>query len=371
MGATRGFSGAPTAEVHSRIRTLAERGVGAKSLPVFMGLWGTATMRGEARTALALADQILQIARDTDSPSAFAAAHYAQGLTRHVLGDLVGARQHFQQAIEQYREEDFAGIAQDPGVVSHTFVAINEWQLGHPDSAVRHAKEAIALASRQKNPIALAGAFTLGAGTVYGRCGDFRRTVEASDEGVRMSTELNLQQHSAIGKINGAWARAKMREVGGAVDRIREGLAELNPQQAHVGSARYLCQLSETQQIVGALDDAFVTIEQALQTNPDVLVYRPELLRHRALLKLQKGSRSGDHFESAERDFREAIELAQGMEAKSPELQVTISLARLLRDTGRRDEAREMLADIYNWFTEGFDTADLKDAKSLLDQLSN
>jgi predicted ATPase len=184
-----------------------------------------------------------------------------------------------------------------------------------------------------------------------------------------MSTALNLQHYNAIGKINGAWARAQMGKVDGAADRIREGLTELNPQQSHVGSARYLSQLSETQQIVGALDDALVTIEQALQTNPDVLVYRPELLRQRALLRLQKGSSSGDHVESAERDFREAVQVARGMGAKSTELQCTTSLARLLDKRGHCDEARAMLAEIYNWFTEGFDTADLKDAKALLDQL--
>jgi predicted ATPase len=247
---------------------------------------------------------------------------------------------------------------------------MNECHLGYPDNALRHADDAILLARRQNNPIALASAFTIGVGSIYGRRGDYRRAVEASDEGARMSTELKLQQFNAISKINGGWARAKMGETAGAVDRIREGLAELNPQQSHVGSARYLSQLCETQLIVGALDDAFVTVEQALQTNPDVLIYRPELFRLRALLKVQKGLRSDALFDSAERDLREGIEVARGMGAKSTELLCTTSLARLLASQGRRDEARTMLADIYNWFTEGFDTADLIDAKALLEELA-
>jgi tetratricopeptide (TPR) repeat protein len=335
-----------------------------------MGLWGSAVIRGEPRPALALADQLLDIASGIGSPSAFASAHYAQGFTRRVLGDLAGAREHFQRAIDNYRAEDFTGIAQDPGVALLIFTSHNEWQLGRPDSAVRYAQEAICLARRQNNPIALAGAFSLGTATVYGRCGDFRSAVEASDEGVRMSTELSLQHYNAIGKINGAWARAQMGEIDGAVDRIREGLAELNPQQSHVGSAKYLSQLGEAQMIMGALDEALATVERALHINPDVLFSRPELLRLRALLNLQKDSGSDAHVELAERDLREAIELAHGMGAKSDELQSTASLARLLRDTDRRNEARTMLAEIYGWFTEGFDTADLIDAKTLLEELS-
>jgi predicted ATPase len=98
--------------------------------------------------------------------------------------------------------------------------------------------------------------------------------------------------------------------------------------------------------------------------NPDELVSRPEILRIRGELHLKLGNS-----ELAKADFHEAIALAQTMSAKTFELRVTTSLARLLAQQGRRDEARSMLADIYNWFTEGFDTADLKDAKALLDDL--
>src|SRR5262249_51942277 len=95
-------------------------------------------------------------------------------------------------------------------------------------------------------------------------------------------------------------------------------------------------------------------------------VGQPEAFRIRGELQIKQGRR-----EPAEADFREALKLARSMGAKALELRATMSLARLLRDTGRRDEAHSMLADIYNWFTEGFDTADLKEAKALLDELSH
>ncbi len=107
-----------------------------------------------------------------------------------------------------------------------------------------------------------------------------------------------------------------------------------------------------------------ITIEKALHANPDETTFRPETFRVRGELVLKRGER-----ELAEADFRESIRLAQEMSAKAWELRATMSLARLLCDTGLRDEARTMLAEIYNWFTEGFDTADLKDAKALLEQL--
>jgi predicted ATPase len=107
------------------------------------------------------------------------------------------------------------------------------------------------------------------------------------------------------------------------------------------------------------------TIEQALHANPEELVRRPEMLRVRGELRLAQGNA-----ELAEADFRDAINHAQTMSAKAWELRATMSLARLLAKQGRRDDSRTMLAVIYNWFTEGFDTADLKDAKTLLDELA-
>ena len=106
-------------------------------------------------------------------------------------------------------------------------------------------------------------------------------------------------------------------------------------------------------------------VEQALQANPDQLVSRPEMLRLRGELRLKQGQ-----MESAAAEFHEAIALAQKIGAKTLELQATTSLARLHATQGRRNEAFAMLASIYDWFTEGFDTADLKEAKALLDELS-
>ena len=150
------------------------------------------------------------------------------------------------------------------------------------------------------------------------------------------------------------------------VSQMREGLAEFDTIEFHLWRGTFLCLLGETQALMGELDEALATVGRALETNPDERVFRPEILRVHGELQLKKGNG-----ELAERDFREAIELARSIDAKSWELRATTSLARLLNMQGKCEEARRILAECYDWFSEGFDTPDLVEAKALLDELSN
>jgi tetratricopeptide (TPR) repeat protein len=144
---------------------------------------------------------------------------------------------------------------------------------------------------------------------------------------------------------------------------LRRGIAEMLEVEARAGVGFYTAQLAAALEREGAILEALETVEQALQLNSEP-VFGPEILRLRGELRFKQGQT-----ELAEADFREAIVLAQKMGAKAWELRTTMSLARLLASEARRDEARAMLAESYNWFTEGFDTADLKEAKTLLEEL--
>jgi tetratricopeptide (TPR) repeat protein len=146
------------------------------------------------------------------------------------------------------------------------------------------------------------------------------------------------------------------------IELIREGMAGY----LIIGApdTRFLESLAYAQMLAGDIDGALATAEQVLQANSVHSHTRFGALRLRGELRLRQGQ-----MELAEADVREAIAVAQKMGAKAPELGATTSLARLLDKQGRRTEARSMLAEIYGWFTEGFDTADLKDAKALLDGL--
>jgi predicted ATPase len=160
-------------------------------------------------------------------------------------------------------------------------------------------------------------------------------------------------------------ARAHLGHASEGVALIRRALTDLHNIGTRMGITRAMMCLAEAQGLAGSIAEALESIEIAFQVLPDELAYRPEILRVRGELRLKQRKP-----ELAEADFRQAIALARTMAAKAWELRATTSLARLLRDTGRRDEARTMLADIYNWFTEGFDTADWKEAKALLDELA-
>jgi predicted ATPase len=230
---------------------------------------------------------------------------------------------------------------------------------------VRFADEALSLARCQNNPFALANALSVDSIRVHILRGDFKGVLAVGHEAVQLNTASGFSLFNAICKISVAWTRAQMGETNGAVERIREGLGELNAMKFYSAQTCFLCLLCEAQALTGAIDDALPTVEHALQPNPDELLYRPEAFRLRADLQLRQGDT-----ELAVAGFREAIELAHRIAAKSDELRVTMSLARLLAKQGRREEARTMLADIYGWFTEGFDTADLKDAKALLDEMA-
>ena len=154
------------------------------------------------------------------------------------------------------------------------------------------------------------------------------------------------------------WARAYLGDTDEGVSLIRKGLAGRAENEARVAITDYITVLAEALALDGALTDALSTIEDALQANPQEVTF-PAQYSH-----VSRGAAVQNRpTELAEADFREAIALAQKMSAKAWELRATTSLARLLAKQGRRDEARTMLADIYGWFTEGFDTADLQGRK--------
>jgi tetratricopeptide (TPR) repeat protein len=315
-----------------------------------------------------LADQMLDCARSIGNDSALLTAHNARGNVRHYMGDLLGARRDFSTAMAHYRAEDFRSIPNDLGVSSLIWTAVNDWSLGFPASALSKAHEALELAERQSNPFVVSAALSLG-GWVHVLRRDYRSALEAAAKAVSLSAASGFPVWEALGKINSAWARAHLGENAGTLENINEALTDLDAIDFYASRAAWMGMLCETQALSGRIDDASITIERALRTNLDESIYRPELLRLRGVLHLRRGGGTKRCIELAERDFREAINLAASMSAKSYELRATTSLARLLDSLGLGEEARAMLAEIYSWFTEGFDTLALSEARSLLEEI--
>ena len=213
------------------------------------------------------------------------------------------------------------------------------------------------------HPIDLALAKSLGAHCLaYMR--DYRQAKARAEEALELSNRHQILQSASDSRIVLGYARAQFGEPAEGIALIREGIARVgSPYFPAVTVAMTF--LAESLGRLGSMDEGLETVEKTLQIDRGELAFRAETLRVRGDLRRGLGM-----LELAEADYNEGISFARKIGARSWELRATMSLGRLLRDTNRRVEARAMLADIYNWFTEGFDTADLKEAKALLDELA-
>jgi tetratricopeptide (TPR) repeat protein len=353
-------------EMSSRARVLAEK---TGNLPELVRqLWvasGSAQQRGDYFSGAALAGQAFETAQRDGSPISLGLGHQMSLTARFYLGDFVGAEDHFA------RGHVFLEAPNLPQVGNVAVVGIfgvgswNAWITGHADAAPERVERMRRLlGGAQRNPYVTAVAQISAANLYALMLREFARAEAFAAEALASCEEHGFPEMAILSRIVLGLARAELGRTAEGVALLRQALAGLTEMGARLEITRPLTYLSKAQALDGAVADALRTIDDALQANPQELFLRPETLRVRGELRLRRGDSR-----LAEADFREAISLAQKLTAKAWELRAATSLARLLRDNNRRDEARAMLAEIYNWFTEGFATADLKDAKALLYEL--
>jgi predicted ATPase len=252
-------------------------------------------------------------------------------------------------------------------MVCLTHSAWTLWQLGYPDQALTRGNEALALAQRLSHPFNLAYAeFFVGVLRQLRR--EARAAQEHAESGIALSTEHGFIELLADATALRGWAMAQHGRNEEAIAQIQEGLAASHAIGVELWRPYFLCLLAEAYMETGRLDDGLSALTEGLATAEEHEDRHNQAEIHRLkgeLLLKQDDSNATE----AHGCFRRAIEIARKQSAKSLELRATMSLARPLANQGKRDEARAMLAKIYNWFTEGFDTADLKDVKALLDEL--
>ena len=361
---TKGWNAPQAVEAVARSQALAEKSGDLSKLVLQVhGTWARALVAGDLRVALGLADQVLDLARREGSPASLGFAYQAELTTRLYCGDFAGSEEHFVRGREFF---DAPGFRQAPGVHAFAFgqACINAWIIGRADSARERSRQSFAAARESNSPSDLVAAQLFAAALSLG----LREPGQAetlSAQMLALSDAHGFPFYAAQSRILLGCARAHLGRTGEGVALIRQGLTELSETRTRSALTTWLAYLSEAQALDGATANGLDTIDEALAVNPEELELRPDLFRARRELLLKTGLS-----DLAEADFREAIALAQKMSAKTYELRATTSLARLLVNQGKRDEARAMLAEIYGWFTEGFDTADLRDAKALLDELN-
>jgi class 3 adenylate cyclase/tetratricopeptide (TPR) repeat protein len=362
LSATRGIGAPELLEMNSRARALAEK---TGSLPelVHQLFWAAyySMTRGDYFRGAAQADQALETAQREGNPNSLGLAHQVSLEARFLQGDFVAAEDHFARGQAFFEAPGFRALS----VVGAFSRGIwSAWITGHADAA-RERDEHMrrVLEGAQRHPWVTAIA-QLSAANLHAMLKEFTRAEALGSEALACCEEYGLLDAAIWAQIPLGLARAELGRTAEGVVLLRQALASANKSGSRFQITWLLMSLGDAQALDGAYADALRTIDDALRANPQELSFRPESLRVRGELRLRQGD-SG----LAEADFREAISLAQKMGAKAWELRATMSLARLLRQQGKVEEARQLLSKIYTWFTEGFDTADLKDAKALLEEL--
>jgi predicted ATPase len=358
----------------TRARELCERvGDPPEVFSALWGLWLMHLLRGELRTAYELAERLMPQAQSAHDPALLRYAHTALGDTSFFMGALLPAREHLEMAISLYDPERHRPLglrysAVDDGVTSLSYMAGTLWYLGYPDQSLKRLNEALTLARTLSRPFSLAWAEAL-LGAVFQLRREARATQETAESAIAFSAERGFPDLLARATILRGWAMAEQGHHEDEMAQMQEGLAASRATGSGLWRPHFLCLLAEACLEAGRLDDGLSALTEALAAADEHKNRHHEAEMHRLkgeLLLKQDDSNATE----AQNCFEGAIGIARKQSAKSLELRATMSLARLLAKQGRRDEARAMLADIYGWFTEGFDTADLKDAKALLDQLA-
>jgi predicted ATPase len=367
-----GWAAPDVEQAYTRARVLCDHlGDPPEAFPALAGLFYLYLLRAELRTAHELAERMMGRAKSAQDPALLVIAHVALGQVSFHLSELLLAREHLEAAVSIYRREHhaaFARLGTDIGVPALSFLARTLWLLGYPEQAYQRANEALALARGLSHPPSVAFA-TQFIGVLHQYQGDAAAVKETSERVTALSLEHGLTFWLAVAHNMHGWATA-MHQHERAIIEMQEGWAAFRATGTQLDQPYWACLRAEVYRAAGRISDAQTALSEAL-----VATHGHEDRHYEAEVHRVKGEfllrQSDSNLVQAKNCFELAIEIARKQGAKSWELRAATSLTRLLRDTERRNEARAMLAQIYNWFSEGFDTSDLKDAKALLDELGN
>jgi predicted ATPase len=373
LSITQGFAAPEVERVYARARALCRQvGETTQLFPVLWGLWLFYEVRGELQTAREFAEQLLSLAQRQQDPALLLPAHRAMGQTVFWQGELARARESLEQGIAIYDPQRHRSLAfhysQDAGVGLRMFAAQVLWYLGYPDQAMESMQEALALARELSHPFSLASALDHAAWLHQYRREE-RLTQEQAEADIVLSREQGFSFFLAHGTILHGWALAAQGRRAEGITQMHQGMATWRAMGValllpwdHTILAEAYGESGQAEEGLRLLADALaITHQQGAH------LWEPELYRVKGELLLRQPISDAPE---AERCFRQALAIACRQQAKSWELRTAISLARLWQQQGKRTAARDLLAPIYGWFTEGFDTADLQEAKAVLEALA-
>jgi DNA-binding NtrC family response regulator/predicted ATPase len=369
---TKGWATSEAEDVYNRARELCRLDDdSAQVFPLLLALHRFHALRGELQLAHEVGEQLLRLARRVDDRTLLLPAHVAHGYNCFFRGDLIVAREYLQEGMAFYEPEQhsfwLSRWGEDPGIVGLGFGALTLWSLGFPDKALAWSGDELALARGTTHAFSLA--FSL---WVAARLHQVRREVQPVLEQIEallaLSAERGFLAWIGHGMILRGWARCMRGQD--YLAEMQQGLAAERNAGAELHRTHYLALLAEAYGALGRHDEGLVTVDDALTVLDKTAegYSEAELHRLRGVLLLQHPLPDEPQAEAC---FHRALAIARRRHAKSLELRAAMSLSRLWQKQGKRETAKPLLTEVYGWFTEGFDTADLKEAKALLEGLQN
>lgn len=376
LASTRGYSAAEVEDVYDRATWLHPK-VKDELLRIqtLTGLTTYHIMRGNPRRALDFAKQMILAAQSIHDRAYLAAGHTYTGIAHFYLGEFPTTQEHFDQAFTESGLDNSSRITlNEPYVPSFllTYTAITQWLLGYPAGAEEKRDQALSVANQLSHPLSLTIAPIMLAS--YHQCrGEVSETLKLSEQGIKWAVNYGLLDWLSAAKMLKGWALANLGQLEKGISLVRDGLKDWRAIGSKTERSRFMYVLADVYLLASHYKEGLSLVDEALSLIEETedRFYQSELTRLRGELLLKSKPRAGKRTSrcAAETQFLKAIEIAQRQEAKSFELRATISLARLWQQTGKEKEAKRRLAKIYGWFTEGFDTPDLKAAKELLDKI--
>jgi predicted ATPase len=376
----KGYAAAETKAAAEQARLLIEQAEALGEPPedplllfsVLATFWAANLVAFNGDVVFDLAAQLLALAEKQRATVPLMIGHRLMGQSLLLTGDIAEGRAHLDQAIALYDPAEHRPLAtrfgQDVGVVALSFRSFALWLLGYPEAAPRDTDDAL------KNAREIGQAATLmyalaHAAIPYTLCGNRAAAAAHAQELVALAEEKGAPFWKAFGMMNHGSVLALAGKASDATEMLISGIAAWRTTGATVWLPLFLPHLARAHAELGQFEEAWRCIGEAMTAAETTKEKCCEAEIHRTAGEIALMSPAPD-VAKAQAHFERAIAIARAQKAKSWELHAATSLARLWRDQGKRDKAGELLAPVYNWFTEGFDTLDLKEAKALLDELT-
>jgi class 3 adenylate cyclase/predicted ATPase len=372
--ATQGWDTSEAQDAYARARHLArETGHPAELFPAVWGLWLVAHAGGKAPMARELLQELFTLADSQEDKALVLQAHHAGGSTMCSDGELHRAQTHIETGISLYRMETHSQQAlryggHDPCVCAHSLGALNQLLLGHLDRSRNYSKRAVSLAQEVGHVPSVAHSVWYRAELCQLQ-GDVREAGERAKVVLSLASEKGMAQYAAWATMMQGWALTVQGDTDKGIAQVRNGLATLRASGTRYHLPHRLAMLAQALAAAGEIDKALEVIDEVIAAGEETgeRWFDAEARRLKAVLILLEPH---PDYAKAENSLQRAVEVARKQDARFWELRAATNLARLWRDQGKRAEARDFLTPVYSWFTEGLDTADLKHASALLDELS-